>query len=168
MYRVSRGITRNYKKATIPFKYSLLTSHITMGKAKKSTRASGLKRPPPPHSPDAEMLEIFENRTTSPSDQTIDSEDPHTIPDDNSGEDQHTNEEIVPKKTLRPKPKNSYSLSSEIEEELVFEFIRENQLLWNSKTKDFSNKAKKDRLWQGKAAELGYTGELIGPTIFFV
>ena len=55
---------------------------------------------------------------------------------------------------------NSYSLSSE-EEESVFEFIRENQLLWNSKTKDFRNKAKKDRLWQEKTPELGYTSELI-------
>lgn len=55
--------------------------------------------------------------------------------------------------------KKSCHLKDEAEESLVLDWVAENELLWNSKHKEYKLKTKKDRLWQEKAEELGLDGK---------
>lgn len=54
---------------------------------------------------------------------------------------------------------SQFRLSGEGEESKVLEWVEENRCLWDSKNKDYKNRLRKDRLWQEKAEELGYSGK---------
>ena len=64
-------------------------------------------------------------------------------------------------KVRTKKSKKSCRLRDEKQEGEVLEWVEENELLWNSKHKEFKLKPKKDRLWAEKAEELGYDGKLL-------
>lgn len=59
---------------------------------------------------------------------------------------------------ISKKPKQSCPLKDETEEGVVLEWVQEHPCLWDMKHRDFKNRHRKDRLWDEKAQELGYTG----------
>jgi len=63
------------------------------------------------------------------------------------------------KSKSKKKTKKTCRLRDEQEEGQVLEWVEEHPCLWNLKHKDFKNKAKKERLWEDKANELGYDGK---------
>jgi arsenate reductase-like glutaredoxin family protein len=62
----------------------------------------------------------------------------------------------VRKKT--PRPKKSYVLKDE-EEEKLLEWIEENEMLWNSKMKDYRRADKKAARWEDMAEQMGKTSK---------
>jgi len=60
--------------------------------------------------------------------------------------------------TVPKKKKRNFPLPRDVEEVMV-EWVRETEVLWNSKKHNYHNTAIKTGLWHDKGQELGYTGE---------
>lgn len=57
------------------------------------------------------------------------------------------------------KPRSKGLLLAESEEDGVVDFVRENEILYNRRLKDYKDTGKKKALWEQKAGEMGVDGE---------
>lgn len=121
---------------------------------KSKGRGKAKKKDTPPSSPAASS----EDEDDQPAPQPV---QPADDPADPADPDDPAEEEPEEEKGKKARKKKSCRLKDEQQEGEVLEWVEENQLLWNTKHKEFKLKQKKDRLWAEKAEELGYDGKLL-------